>query len=328
MRLTFLAAAALIGTAAAAQSVVQRIAVPDGGWDYVSFDPTSHRVFVGRSDGVLTVDVTSGKVTPQLVAATRTHAALALGDTGLGAVTSTAAGGVILFDGATGAVKATLPTGPKPDAALFDARTKTLLVLDNKVGTVTMIDPVAAKVTGTVSTGTGGVGALESGALDGRGHLFVTVEDGGEIADIDLAAKTVARRIKLAGCDEPGGLTLTKAGVLIASCANRVAKVVDAKTGAALGDLAIGNGPDQAAYDPARDRAYIPTGRDGMVTVIDTSARMPRVIATVPGQQGARGGAVDPATGTLWTIAAKYEPAAAGQRPKAVPGSVEVIGIK
>ncbi len=324
MRLLAALAAALLATSAGAQAVVQRIAVPDGGWDYVSFDPASHRVFVGRSDGVLTVDTATRTVVPRLVAATRTHAALALGDTGLGAVTSTAAGGVILFDAATGAVKATLPTGPKPDAAVFDPASRTLLVFDNKVGTVTMIDARAAKVTGTATVG----GAIESGVLDGRGHLFVTVEDGGEIADVDLKARKVARRIKLAGCEEPGGLALTKAGVLIASCHNRVAKLVDAKTGAAMGDLAIGDGPDQTAADPERNRVYIPSGRDGMLTVIDTSARMPKVIATVPTQTGARGGAVDPATGTLWTIAAKYEPAAAGERPKAIPGSVEVLGIK
>lgn len=65
-----------------------------------------------------------------------------------------------------------------------------------------------------------------------------------------------------------------------------------------------------------------------MMTVIDTGGRMPKVVATVPTQAGARGGAVDPATGTFWTIAAKYEPAVAGARPKAVPGSAEVLGVK
>ena len=318
------ALAALLATTANAQSVVKRFAVPDGGWDYVSFDSAGHRVMVGRSDGVLAVDVGTGQVTGQLVAVQRTHAALALGATGIGAVTSTTAGGVLLFDAATGAVKATLPTGPKPDAAYYDAANRTLLVLDNQVGTITMIDPVAAKVTGTATVG----GALESAALDGRGHVYVTVEDGGEIAAVDLKTRGVTRRIKLAGCEEPGGLVLTKAGALIASCRNRVAKVVDAATGAALGELKIGDGPDQAIGDPAHDRAYIPSGRDGMLTVIDTSAKLPRVIATVPTQTGARGGAVDPATGIVYVIAAKYEPAVAGARPKAIPGSVEVLAVR
>lgn len=317
-----LLAASLLTTAATAQSVTKRFAVPDGGWDYVSFDAVSNRVFVGRSDGVMTIDAATGKVTSQLVPITRTHAALALGTTGLGAVTSNTAGGAVIFDATTGAVKATLKTGTKPDAAIWDAATKTLLVMDNKDGTVTMVDPVAAKVTGTVMIG----GALESAAVDGRGMMSVAVEDKSEIAAVDLKTKAV-RRFKLNNCEEPGGLTLTKAGVLIAACANKVAKAVDAKTGAVIADLPLGEGPDGAFYDGKRDRAYIPTGRDGMLTVIGTSARKPKVIATVATQTGARTGAVDAATGTVYVIAAKYLPAAAGERPKMVPGSAEVLAV-
>ncbi len=157
--------------------------------------------------------------------------------------------------------------------------------------------------------------------------LYVAVEDKGEIAAIDLKTKTVTRRFPLAKCEEPGGLTLTNGGVLIAACANRVAKAVDARTGAAITDLPLGDGPDSAFYDAGRNRAYIPTGRDGMLTVIDTSARTPKVIATVPTQTGARTGAVDAATGTVYVIAAKYLPAAAGERPKMVPGSAVVLAV-
>lgn len=325
MRLMFAAAAvaALVATTATAQSVTRRIAVPDGGWDYVSFDAASHRLFVGRSDGVMTIDVTTGKVTPQLTPATRTHAALALGSTGLGAVTSGTAAGVIIFDAATGVIQATVPTGPKPDAAIWDPASKTVMVMDNKVGTVTMVDPVKAMVATTITVG----GALESAALDGRGQLYVAVEDRNEIAAIDLKTKAI-RHIKLPGCDEPAGLALTKGGVLIATCTTHVAKAVDAKTGKAIADLAIGTGPDSVIYDPVHDRAYIATGRDGMMAVIDTSARTPKVIASVPTETGARTGAVDPTTGTVYVIAAKYEPAVAGARPKAVAGTVEVLAIR
>lgn len=324
MRLASAAAviAALLATTSTAQSVTKRIAVPDGGWDYVSFDAASHRLFFSRGDGVMTIDTTTAKVTPQLTPATRTHAALALAGTSLAAVTSTATGGVIVFDATSGAVTATVKTGPKPDAAIYDPTSKTLLVMDNKDGTVTMVDPVAGTVTGTIAVG----GALESPALDGRGHLHVAVEDKGEIATVDLKTKAVTRR-KLANCEEPAGLALTKGGVLIATCTNHVAKALDAKTGSAIADLAIGTGPDSVIYDAARDRAYVATGRDGMMAVIDTSARTPKVIANVPTGTGARTGAVDPATGTVYVIAAKYQPAVAGERPKAIPGSVEVLAV-
>jgi len=324
MRLfTAAAIAALAATAASAQTVTQRYPMPDGGWDYLSFDPGSHRVFAGRSDGVATLDVATGTVVGQLAPAQRTHAALVAGTTGMGAVTSGTAGGVVLFDATTGAVKATVPTGPKPDAAIFEPMSRTVLVMDNKVGTVTMVDPVAAKVTGTVAVG----GALESPALDGRGMLYVAVEDKGEIAAVDLRTKAV-RHMKVAGCEEPAGLALTSHNVLIATCANRVAKAVDAATGATIADLPIGSGPDSVIYDAKRERAYVATGRDGMMAVIDTSDRTPKVIASVATQTGARTGAVDPATGIVYLIAAKYEPAVAGARPKAVPGTVEILAVK
>jgi hypothetical protein len=65
-----------------------------------------------------------------------------------------------------------------------------------------------------------------------------------------------------------------------------------------------------------------------MLTVIDTSGHVPKVIATVPTAVGARTGAVDPATGTVYVIAAKYAPAVAGARPKAIPGSVEILAVR
>ncbi len=99
------------------------------------------------------------------------------------------------------------------------------------------------------------------------------------------------------------------------------------RRGKVVADLAIGTGPDSVIYDPVHDRAYVATGRDGMMAVIDTAGRMPKVIASVPTEVGARTGAVDPATGIVYLIAAKYEPAVAGQRPKAVPGSVEILAV-
>ncbi len=321
--MSVLLAAAILGSGASAQTVTQRIAVPDGGWDYVSFDAPSHRLFFSRGDGVMTIDVAAGTVTPRLAPAERTHAALALGTTGMGAVTSTTAGGAILFDATSGAVKATVPTGPKPDAAIWDPEGKMLLVMDNKVGTITIVDPAKAAVAGTITVG----GALELAALDGKGMLYVAVEDANEIAAIDLRTRAV-RRMKLANCEEPAGLALTKANVLIATCTNKVAKAVDAKTGKVAADLPIGTGPDSVIYDPVHDRAYIATGRDGMMTVIDTSAKTPKVVANVVTQTGARTGAVDPSTGTVYLIAAKYEPAVAGARPKMIPGTVEVLAVR
>ncbi len=149
------------------------------------------------------------------------------------------------------------------------------------------------------------------------------LEDTAPIAKI--AARKVCRRTPLPGCEEPGGLALTSSGVLIAACANGVAKTVDAASGKPGVDLVIGRNPDAVLFDAARARACIPSGGDGTLSIIDT-ARTPRIIGKVATQRGARTGAVDPVTGAIYLPIARYADAGAG-RPKAVPGSFEVLVV-
>jgi len=320
-RLLALAAIAL-ATSASAMTISKRIPGPDGGWDYASVDSERHRLLVARSEGVQTIDLTTGVVTPMFVPGQRVHAALIMSGTGMGLSTNGTTNTATLFDATTGAIKATIPTGLKPDAAIWDAVAKRAYIMNGKDGTVNILDPIAMKITGTVQVG----GALEFAASDGAGRLYVNVEDKSEIAQIDLKTRKVLRRTKLVGCEEPSGLALTHQGTLIAACANGVAKLVDAQRGRAMGDIAIGNSPDAVLYDGAHDRAYIPSGGNGTLAVIDTSKAMPRKIDSVTTQMGARTGAVDPATGNVYLPTARYGAKAAGEeRPKAVPGSFEVL---
>ena len=325
MKLPLLALALLAAAPAAPHyRVVQRIAGPDGGWDLLSVDPAHKRLLVARADGVMAVDLGSGAVTAKFVPGARLHAVFAIPGTRFGIATSGQANEAILFDSATGAVAAEIPTGANPDAAIYEPASKTVWVMNARDGTATIVDPATAKAVGTVAIG----GGLELPALDGRGHLFVNVEDRNEIAEVDLAARKVVKHIALTGCDGPTGLAYLSSGILVSACANGVAKLVRASTGAIAGEIAIGPRPDGAFADPARRRAYIPSGGDGTLAVLDTSGPLPRLIERVPTQAGARTGAVDPATGRIYLPTARFTPPAApGQRPRAVPGSFELLVV-
>jgi YVTN family beta-propeller protein len=319
-------AALSLGAAAPAAKlgIVERIAGPDGGWDLLSVDSGHRRLLVARSDGVMAVDLATGTVTPRFVPGARLHAVLAVPGTGIGLATSGQANAAILFDTTTGAVRAQVLTGTNPDAAIYDPSGREMWVMNAKDGTASVIDPRAAKVVATVAIG----GGLELPALDGRGHLFVNVEDRNELAEVDLKTRQVVRRIALTGCDGPTGLAYLPSGFLLSACANKVATLVRAATGRLEGTLAIGARPDGAFYDPVRRRAYVPAGGDGNLTVIDARGARPRVVATVPTQAGARTGTVDPATGRIYLPTARFEPPAApGQRPKMVPGSFEILVV-
>jgi DNA-binding beta-propeller fold protein YncE len=327
--LTALTAAFLASAASAlpvaTPQVAERIAVPDGGWDLLSVDPEAHRLLVARSDGVTAVDLATGKVTGRLVAGARLHAVVPIPHTGLALATAGGTNSAILFDVRTGAVRAEVKTGANPDAAIYEPASRTVWVMNAKDGTITIVDPRAGKAVGTIAVG----GALELPALDGRGHLFVNVEDRNEIAEIGIAARKVLKHIALPGCDGPTGLALATDGILVSACGNGVAKLVRASDGKLMGETAIGPHPDGAFADPGRRRVYIPSGGDGTLAILDTSGPLPRKVATVQTQRGARTGAVDLLSGRVYLPAARYEPAAApGQRPKMVPGSVEILVVQ
>ena len=160
--------------------------------------------------------------------------------------------------------------------------------------------------------------------------MFVNIEDQNQIAVLDTKSRAVVGRYPLSGCQGPTGLAYAAdAGVLIAACANHVAKVIRATDGADLATLTIGAGPDAVIYDPVRRLAFVPCGRDGVLEEI--AVRGPTevaVIQTVATEVGAKTGAVDPQTGKLYLPAAKYgPPPAGGGRPPALPGTAEIMVV-
>ncbi len=320
--LILFAAMAAMALPAAATGIVDRIPGADGGWDYASIDSAGNRLFVSRSDGVMTIDLASRQMLPQFVPGGRVHASFIIPGTGIGVATNGVSNSATLFNAQSGAITASIPTGAKPDAAVWDQRSQQLWVMNADDGTATIIDVKTARAIGSLAIG----GALEFAVVDGKGHLFVNVEDKSELVTIDIPGRRVLRRTALTGCEEPTGLALTNRGILIAACANGIAKTVNAATGKTAADIPIGKRPDAVINDPARHRAYVPAGADGNLTVIDTTTASPRAIATIPTQRGSRTGTVDPATGSLYLPAVRYTEVAGG-RPKPVPGSFEILVI-
>jgi YVTN family beta-propeller protein len=329
-RAALAAAVSIIGPSAIAASppsyaVVQRIKGPDGGFDLSSFDPVLGRVYVARTDGVLALDVATGAVNGRLAPAERAHAAIPVNDGAELLITDAGTNSAHLVDARTGALLADVPTGQKPDAAVFDPASGLAMVMNGKSGDITVIDPKTRKSVGSIPVG----GSLEGPAVDGSGRLYITIEDQNRIAVVDTKARALVGHYALPGCEGPTGMVLApEAGVLIAACANKVAKVIRASDGAPVADLPIGAGPDQAAYDPVRKLAFIPCGRDGVMEVI--AVRGPSdvaIVQSVPTQIGARGGAVDPSTGKVYLPTARYSLPPGGGRPVAAPGSFEILVV-
>ena len=316
---------AVMGLAAQAEAqtvptyaLVERIPIPDGGFDYASFDPVHRRLYVSRAGGVTAIDVDSKTVTGHLADGGRTHESLVVNGGAALLVTDSASNSAHLVDAASGKLITDIATGKKPDAAVLDPASGLVVVMNGASGDLASRKPVA-----TIAVG----GGLEFAAATGDGRLWVNIEDQNAIALVDLKARKLLSRQPLKGCDGPTGLAYApEAGVLISACANNVAKVIRASDGADLATLAIGKGPDAVIYDAARRLAFIPCGRDGVLDVVSVkSAHEVNVIAKVATQPGARTGALDPQSGKLYLPTARYS--LTGGRPVAAAGSYEVLVI-
>lgn len=330
MRAGFLAPLiACLGAAAAASSsappyrVVDRIAGPDGDYDYVSVDEGGARVFVGRSDGVMAVDLATGRVRPRFVAADGVAAVLPIPGGPLMLATVGDDDRAILFDRRTGAVIRRIAVGRDPDGAAFDPASRLAFVMNGGSRDVSMIDVGRGTVIGSVPVG----GKPEAAASDGRGHLFVNVEDKAEIAAIDIARRRVVARYPIAGCREPTGIAFNRAsGLLVSVCHDNLAALVDARTGAGRGRFAIGRDADGVVIDPVRRLVFV-SCNDGTLTIGRLSARGQvgpgATLRTVP---GARTIALAQSSGRLYLPVGRMRRDRAG-RSVPVPGSFALLVV-
>ena len=326
--------AVLLGASALAQAparaetpayhVTGHIAGPDGGWDYATFDPALRRIYVAKGSSIMMVEADSGKVTAGFAPAVRAHAAVPLpGDRLL--ITNGGNDTATFVDAKTGAALGSVATGKGPDAAIYDPASGLAFVMAHAGGQVTFVD--IAKQTALATITVGGK-AMEFGAVDGHGRLWVNDEEAGEIVAIDIKTRTVLGHHKLAGCEGPTGLAYAPAADrLVASC-DKVAAVVDPASGKMVDTLVVGDGPDAVVYDPVRKRLFVTAGQSGELDVIDASGPKLKVVQVLKTQVSGRTGTVDPKTGNLYLPVAKMgPPPAGGGRRQATPGSFELLVV-
>jgi DNA-binding beta-propeller fold protein YncE len=302
--------------------IVDRIKVQDGAFDYATFDAANGRVLMARPDLTTVIDVKSGKVS-ELKSAVKGHIAMPIPGSPLLAVTQRG-GSILLVDGKADKVVATFKVGKNPDGATYDPSSKLVFAMDHDGGNAIMIDPAAKKLVGTIPIG----GDLEFTVPDGTGKVYVNIEDKNQIAVIDTASKKVTARYALKNCDGPTGLAYVASAKLLISACDGTAKVVRADTGAEVASLPTAKGADAVIYDEARKLAFIPC-RAGTLEILSLAdpAHI-SIVQHLPTQVGTRTGTLDPATGRIYSMAAKFNPpAVAGGRPQALQASYEVLVI-
>ena len=175
-------------------------------------------------------------------------------------------------------------------------------------------------------------GQPEFAVADGRGKIFVNLEDSSAVAGIDARSLMVVRRWPLVEGEGPTGIALDREHHrLFSACHNEKMVVLDATSGKVVATIPIGKGPDGAEFDAATGLAFSPNGEGTLTVIHEDSADRFSVVGTVPTQRGARTMALDPKSHRLYLAAASYgEPPAPTEEhphPRApmLPGSFVIL---
>ena len=291
----------------------------EGGWDFLTVDSEAHRLYITRATRVMVVDADGGKVVGEIPNTLGVHGVALVRKLGRGVTSNGKADSATIFDLKTLAPIATVKTGAKPDAILFDPFSGLVMTFDGTSNEVTLIDPGKAIAVGTFAL----PGRPESAVSDGKGKVFVNLEDKNMIAEIDVAARRVTANWPLTGCEEPTGLAMDIAHRrLFSGCHNGTLVVTDADSGRTVQKLAIGNGVDAAAFDKDAGLVFTSNGEGSISVIRQDGPDQYTSLANVPTQKGARTMALDAGNHVVYTVA--NAPADASGKP----GAFELIVLE
>ncbi len=324
----------LVLSAAFAQSgyhKIRKISIPgDGFWDYLTTDPATGRVFVSHGTEVDVVDGKKGEVTGSITGLKLVHGIALAPEFNHGFISDGAANQVVVFDLTTLAKVGEVAAGMNPDGIIYDPGSKRVFAFNGRSASATAVDAEKGTLAGTVML----EGKPEFPAPDGKGHVYVNIEDKSEVMEIDSKALTVLNKWPLAPCEEPSGMAMdTKTRRIFSGCGNKMMSVMNADTGKVVTTVPIGAGVDATWFDPGTKYVFDSCGQDGVLTVIhEDSPDKYTVVENVPTEKGARTMALDPKTHTVYLALAQVEllPPADGDtkgrpRRKVQPGSFGLL---
>ncbi len=299
-----------------------------GGWDYVTVDGTSKRIYVSHATLVNILN-TAGDSVGVIIGTNGVHGIALAKPFGKGYVSAGRDNSCTVFNLRNNQTVGRIPVGTNPDAIFYDDFSKKVYAFNGRSSDASVIDPATDKVVATIPLG----GKPETGVSDGKGHVYVNSETTNEVVVIDANAYKVLHRYKIEGGEEPSGLAIdrTTMRLFIGCGGNKTFVVMDATSGKNLAKFPIGD-CDGVAFDPALKQAYSSNGEGTLSVIREMSAGEFEKVEDITTEPSARTIGIDLTTHHLFLPAAKTEPVPptaenAHPRSHVVPGSFHLIEV-
>src|SRR6266446_4383329 len=239
--------------------IIKKVNVPGtGSWDYVTVDEAGRRVYIAHATQVEVLDADTAELVGTIPNIPGVHGVAIAAEFGRGFISAGKSDSVIIFALTTLTTLGVVKVGKKPDAIIYDPATKHVFAMNGDSDSTTVINAVDGKVVGTIELG----GGPEFAVADGKGNVYINLEDKAETVHIDSNTLKVLHHWPLAPGKTATALAFDpQTRRLFAGCrGGQLMVVLDADTGRVITTAPIGERVDAAAYDPTQKLVFQSTG--------------------------------------------------------------------
>ncbi len=277
----------------------------DGGWDSITLDASSRRLYLSHTAQVHVVDAANGTLLGDIGNLQLAHGTVLIKELNRGFINDGGADKVLIFSlqnlRAVGEVK----TGGNPDCIIYDEASKHIFTFNGRTHASTVINPADGSVVATIPLG----GRPEFAVADGNGTIYINIRDTNEVAALDSHTLQMKARWPVAPAGAPTAITMDKEHrLLFIGGRNKVFAIMDADSGKIIQTFPIDSGVDTNIYDPIR-RVVFSSNREGTIHIFhEDSPNKFSVVEIVTTQPGAHTMAFDPKTTDLFLDTADFDP--------------------
>ena len=294
-----------------------------GGWDYLTVDKPSQRLFISHSTCVDVIDLKTEKLIGQIPNTTGVHGIACVPALNKGFITAGRLDSVIVFDLKTLKVLDKVITGKNPDAILYDAYSNRIFTFNGRGHSVTAIDAKTNRVVGTLPVS----GKPEAAVTNGKGKIFCNIEDKSTVVKFDALTLKIDAEWPLEPGKEPSGLDFDiKNNRLFSACSDsKQIVIMDAASGKIIATLPMGEGCDGIIFIP-KDHNAISSNGEGTLTVVhQDSPNDYKVVQTLATRKSARTITYDETTKRIYLPSA--EVTMDNGKRNVVPGSFKILVV-
>lgn len=293
-------------------------------FDYIAVDSASRRVYLSHGTEIIVIDADTGAIKGTITGLKQDHGVAFAPEFNRGFITDGGDGKVVIFELKTLKKIGEAKADKDADSIVYDPASKRVFAMNGDPHSSTVIEAKTGKVVTTIDLG----GGPEFAVADGKGTVYVNIEDKDELVAIDSKSLKIKSRWPLAPAGAPTALAIDLQHRRLFSAGRKpqMLVVLDADSGKVIQSFPITAGVDAAAYDPETGLIFAST-REGRIHIFhQDSPDKYSEVETVKTAFGAKTLGLDARKHTVFVDTADFaQPSRSDGRPTAIPGTFHVL---